>query len=348
MSTVINVNHQKVKETVIYYESWQMDCCGIPFSVGDYIEMPVQAYDFGNPQIKPQGLPLTIEYAYNAHGEDNGRRHYILRGRVKKIFVEYCDTIKKGSEETEKTVYIEADHAYRSMPEINIEDETVTQSNSGKLLCGKAKKIYDKKCDELSFKIKTKKVFLERFGSGTMYSGFIVVISAPDTREVFWTKKDEDEAKEVSTDDSSWPLVEVSVQNAPQLIKNLQESTTIKITDIPQKSHLIAIRSSLQELAWEAPNIKVLLDLTATELKELPMYAFIYCDSLFAIKLPQSIAKIGAWAFSRCYALKKIYFTDIEQQWADRYQTISVENPEKNAKEVKSGQESAWIKVGPL
>ncbi len=140
MSTVINVNHQKVKETVIYYESWQMDCCGIPFSVGDYIEMPVQAYNFGNPQIKPLGLPLTIEYAYNAHGEDDGRSHYILHGRVKKIFVKYYDTIKKDGEETEKTVYIETDHAYRFMPEINIEDETVTQSNSGKFLCGKAKK----------------------------------------------------------------------------------------------------------------------------------------------------------------------------------------------------------------
>lgn len=69
-------------ETQIYYEAWQMDCCGTPFSVGDDVEWSC---------IKPMqddSLIGQYEFIYEAHGDAN----YIVCGKVKHmdaIYYEY-------------------------------------------------------------------------------------------------------------------------------------------------------------------------------------------------------------------------------------------------------------------
>ena len=53
-------------ETVVHYEDWQMQCCGIPFAVGEPICWPV---------LRCEGEPLVdvgvwADWYYEAHGSD--------------------------------------------------------------------------------------------------------------------------------------------------------------------------------------------------------------------------------------------------------------------------------------
>lgn len=106
-------------ETVVYYESWQMDCCGDPFKIGEQIEITVEKRD---DEISYEGLPDLpdhLEFQYEGHGNLHGRQQYCLTGKVKKIFIEYCTFRKK-----DKTLfpnppfYIESEEAHRFMPDI--------------------------------------------------------------------------------------------------------------------------------------------------------------------------------------------------------------------------------------
>ena len=56
----------------VYYEKWQMECCGTPFAVGDTVDWLV-----GTPPERWLGLPAdmreymeNITYCYDAHNSD--------------------------------------------------------------------------------------------------------------------------------------------------------------------------------------------------------------------------------------------------------------------------------------
>lgn len=53
-------------ETVVLYEDWQMQCCGVPFAVGDSVCWPVLPYNW-EPLVD---LGVKIEWYYEAHASD--------------------------------------------------------------------------------------------------------------------------------------------------------------------------------------------------------------------------------------------------------------------------------------
>lgn len=68
----------------VYYEMWQLECCGTPFSVGDTVTWLVE---------KAQLVKMTIDvsdiaYCYEAHSSD-WKNLYVLEGVVKQIDVLY-------------------------------------------------------------------------------------------------------------------------------------------------------------------------------------------------------------------------------------------------------------------
>lgn len=70
--------------TTVYYELWQMECCGTPFKIGDSVEWYVIDADRLISSLDIDGL----QYAYDAHFDDwNGI--YKLRGIVNSISVYY-------------------------------------------------------------------------------------------------------------------------------------------------------------------------------------------------------------------------------------------------------------------
>ncbi len=70
-----------MESKIVLYEDWQMQCCGIPFSVGDDVKWLV---------CKCEGKPLSaidlghIDYYYEAHSDDY-ERLFVLSGKVSQI-----------------------------------------------------------------------------------------------------------------------------------------------------------------------------------------------------------------------------------------------------------------------
>lgn len=62
-------------QTTVYYEGWQMDCCGKPFAVGDIVEWNCNDY------VDTDGLISTVEYIYEAHEVAK----YEIKGKVNQI-----------------------------------------------------------------------------------------------------------------------------------------------------------------------------------------------------------------------------------------------------------------------
>ena len=65
----------------VYYELWQMQCCGIPFKIGDtvkwqIIKEPQFGFDFG--------LLNDVDYAYEAH--DHTAKLFNFTGVVTRIW----------------------------------------------------------------------------------------------------------------------------------------------------------------------------------------------------------------------------------------------------------------------
>lgn len=48
-------------QVTVFYEGWQMDCCGIPFSIGDVVTWDCDRYVNENRMIK------SADYIYEAH-----------------------------------------------------------------------------------------------------------------------------------------------------------------------------------------------------------------------------------------------------------------------------------------
>lgn len=53
-------------QCVVLYEDWQMQCCGVPFKIGDTVRWIVMKSDSYNPPVDVG----TIDYYYEAHNLD--------------------------------------------------------------------------------------------------------------------------------------------------------------------------------------------------------------------------------------------------------------------------------------
>lgn len=69
---------------IIYYESWQMDCCGDPFKIGDLIKWDV----VDDNSTYPSDLNIVPDFGYEAHSFDGDGLKTII-GTVQKIFNVY-------------------------------------------------------------------------------------------------------------------------------------------------------------------------------------------------------------------------------------------------------------------
>lgn len=70
--------------TKVFYELWQMECCGKPFKIGDPVEWYVISADR---LVRPFDIE-GLEYFYDAHFDDwDGI--YMLKGVVSNISVYY-------------------------------------------------------------------------------------------------------------------------------------------------------------------------------------------------------------------------------------------------------------------
>ena len=68
------------KTCVVYIEDWQMQCCGIPFRIGDNINWTVIEYgdDFRDQHYKP-------DFYYENHGSAQSKQIYKLTANVVSI-----------------------------------------------------------------------------------------------------------------------------------------------------------------------------------------------------------------------------------------------------------------------
>lgn len=62
-------------EVKIYYEGWQLDCCGTPFAIGDTVKWACIRFDHADWVFQ------DADYAYEAHGAS----HYLICGTVASI-----------------------------------------------------------------------------------------------------------------------------------------------------------------------------------------------------------------------------------------------------------------------
>lgn len=72
---------------VVFYESWQMECCGIAFKIGDKVKWHVykcNSFDFLDIETKID----KVDYFYDAHFSED-TEHYVLEGRVESIYIMY-------------------------------------------------------------------------------------------------------------------------------------------------------------------------------------------------------------------------------------------------------------------
>ena len=68
----------------VYYEMWQMECCGKPFSVGDRVTWLVSKSELENMFIDVSDL----DFYYEAHSSD-WKNLFVLEGKVKQIEILY-------------------------------------------------------------------------------------------------------------------------------------------------------------------------------------------------------------------------------------------------------------------
>ena len=69
---------------MVFYESWQMECCGIAFSIGDTVKWLV----YKTEQINAPVDIGTINYCYEAHSSD-WQNLFVLEGKVEIIKILY-------------------------------------------------------------------------------------------------------------------------------------------------------------------------------------------------------------------------------------------------------------------
>lgn len=63
-------------QAMIFYEDWQMDCCGDPFAIGDDVNWVCVKGD--------DGALVACDYYYDAHADEYAKQFYIT-GQVMDI-----------------------------------------------------------------------------------------------------------------------------------------------------------------------------------------------------------------------------------------------------------------------
>lgn len=79
-----------MEKCTIYYESWQLQCCGEPFAIGDYVDWDCVQSEYKN----PHGIP--IDFVENHHGFAT----YSITGNVTKIIAERSESPKERCKAT--------------------------------------------------------------------------------------------------------------------------------------------------------------------------------------------------------------------------------------------------------
>jgi len=69
---------------IVFYESWQMECCGIAFSIDDTVKWLV----YKTEQINTPVDVGKINYCYEAHSSD-WQNLFVLEGKVETIKILY-------------------------------------------------------------------------------------------------------------------------------------------------------------------------------------------------------------------------------------------------------------------
>lgn len=65
---------------VVFYECWQMECCGTTFTIGDRVKWLVMRPEYFKAPIDID----TIDYIYEAHSSE-WKKIYVLEGTVEMI-----------------------------------------------------------------------------------------------------------------------------------------------------------------------------------------------------------------------------------------------------------------------
>ncbi len=73
-----------MKRCVVFYETWQMECCGTEFYIGDNVKWLVYKSEHINSPIDIG----QIDYCYEAHSSE-WENLFVLEGRVEKINILY-------------------------------------------------------------------------------------------------------------------------------------------------------------------------------------------------------------------------------------------------------------------
>lgn len=72
-------------DCIVFYESWQMECCGMAFSTGDTVKwLARQAGEMNAPSVDLG----RIDYCYEAHSAD-WKSLFVLEGKVRTIQILY-------------------------------------------------------------------------------------------------------------------------------------------------------------------------------------------------------------------------------------------------------------------
>jgi hypothetical protein len=71
---------------IVYYEAWQMQCCGTPFAKGDVVSWLVF---LGNDSLDINGQKIKIDFYEDHHYRSFGDGMFKLTGQVEHIWAEY-------------------------------------------------------------------------------------------------------------------------------------------------------------------------------------------------------------------------------------------------------------------
>ncbi len=83
------------KQCVVHYDTWEMDCCGTPFNIGDVVEWDVSKFEAGDDCNEIIEIPQD-DYCYNAHHFPEDVKVFKLTGRVAKIQLLYYKRESNG------------------------------------------------------------------------------------------------------------------------------------------------------------------------------------------------------------------------------------------------------------
>ena len=75
---------------VVFYEAWQMQCCGTSFKIGDNVEWPIYKCDVNN--LDSDDSLIGVDFVYEAHSTRTDDEMFLLKGVVMDIKADYYKT----------------------------------------------------------------------------------------------------------------------------------------------------------------------------------------------------------------------------------------------------------------